>query len=105
MISSSDAVARGPRTRPAFSSSRRRRPSIVVLDYALEAVTVVSLFAAVAGIQQSAIGEILQRECARPKASRVDLCASPNRRGSGCLVEGLYDQAKRFIEGSRLPFN
>ena len=45
----------------------------LVLDYALETVTVVSLFAAVAGIQQSAVSGILQGEFARRKAEQARL--------------------------------
>jgi hypothetical protein len=41
------------------------------LDYALEAITVISLVAAVAGIQQSAVTEVLQSEFARRKADQA----------------------------------
>lgn len=50
-----------------------RKQAWLVLDYALEAVTVVSLFAAVAGIQQSAVSAILQGEFARRKAEQASL--------------------------------
>jgi hypothetical protein len=137
----------------------------LVLDYALDAVTIVSLFAAVAGIQESAVSEILQTEFARrkveqaqlvyvvkstitndchPKESRRDMWTpSPEPYPGACdrmehflpqveyifsqetgietmtaddswarnfIIDdeaatgswkGLYDEAKRFIEGSR----
>jgi hypothetical protein len=47
-----------------------------VLDYALESVTVVSLMAALAGIQQSSLTEMLQAEFSRRKAEQAQLVYS-----------------------------
>lgn len=46
------------------------------LDYALELITITSLIAVVAGIQQSAVAEILQSEFARRKAEQASLLYS-----------------------------
>jgi hypothetical protein len=47
-----------------------------IVDYALELITVVSLIAALGGIQQSAVAEILQAEFSRRKAEQASLVYS-----------------------------
>jgi hypothetical protein len=53
--------------------SHERKLPWQILDYALDLVTLVSLVAALAGIQQSAVAEILQNEFARRKAEQARL--------------------------------
>lgn len=53
--------------------SYRAKSAWLVLDYSLEVVTVTSLLAAVAGIQQSARVEVLQAEFAKHKAEQSSL--------------------------------
>jgi hypothetical protein len=50
-----------------------RKRAWQTLDYALDSVTIVSLFAAAAGIQQSAVSELLQEELAKRKTEQASL--------------------------------
>jgi len=54
-----------------FTHARKR--SWQILDYALELITVTSIFAALAGVQQSAVTGILQAEFAKRKAEQSSL--------------------------------
>lgn len=53
-----------------------RKQAWLALDYAMEIITIISLMAVVAGIQQSAVAEILQSEFARRKSEQASLIYS-----------------------------
>ena len=98
----------------AWTSHERKLPW-QILDYALDLVTLVALIAALAGVQQSAVAEISQSEFARRKAEQASLVYTESMTGDNSWArnilvreeaaagswKGLYDEAHRFIDGSR----
>jgi hypothetical protein len=63
------------------------------LDYALEAITVISLVGAMAGIQQSAVTEVLQPEFARRKADQASFIYATK----STIVNDCHPKESRMI--------